>query len=430
MALFDYSAIDNDGKKKGGRIDAPSEELAIQKLEEEQLELLSIGKVKEPIKIEDFLNKYRPVSPMTLVYFSRQLATMLDSGLPPLRCLSVLEQQETSPKFKSIIADIIAKVESGVPMAEAMGDHGEVFGEVYVAMIAVGEASGNLDKALLTLATELEKTASIKRQVKSAMTYPKAVLSFAFLVVCGMLLTIVPRFATIFEDAAKINATPGAAKHSGKLPMITQVVLDASHFLFPVGNKNAMWLLSVSARFFGLFLFIMVIKRVIRKTLTFEGPRYQWDAFKLKAPMKVGPLIQKVVMTRFTRTFASLLEAGVPPQEAMEIVARTTGNRVVSDAVLEAREKMLNGQEMASTLAKSSVFPPMVVRMIEAGEEAGNLQIMLSKIADFYEEEVEAAIKSLSSIVEPIMLILVGAVIGFIIIAIYMPILTIYDQIG
>lgn len=432
MPSFNFVVVDENGNQKTGRIEATSKQAAFTKLRSDNLNPLSLEPVKEAKNVEDILDRFRDVSADTLVYFTRQLATMIDSGLSPLRALATLEEQETNPKFKTILSQVIADVESGIPLHEAFSKHPIVFENIYIAMVKSGEESGNLHGALKELSNQLEKAAKLKKAIKSAMIYPKVVLGFAFIIISGLLMTIVPKFGKIFQETVASTYDPesGEPPPSSDLPGLTQATLDVSHMLYPDKPKSLLWVGEVALRFFLLFAIIWIIRRIIKNILRKPGPREKWDAFKLRAPMRIGPLVQKIVVARFSRTFASLLKAGVPAVEALDIVADTAGNVVVSNAVQKAREQMLAGASIYEPLQRSGAFPITVTRMIQIGEETGKLELMLVKVAEFFEEEVDLQIQGLTSIIEPLMIIVVGAAVGLIILSIYLPMFSIYDKIG
>jgi type IV pilus assembly protein PilC len=336
-------------------------------------------------------------------------------------------------------------------MHEAFGQHPEVFTKLYTSMLRAGEESGNLANALNELAIQLEKALRLRRAVKAAAYYPIIMGCVAFVVISILLILIVPEFAKLFvqtvHETEVKNPLTGKYPHSTALPLPTQIVFKLSQVLYP--NKGGptlapitfgslgFWFIqfhpfSIGAifRIFFTASFLYGAFRVAKRVLREEGPRAKWDYFKLNAPMRIGPLIQKIVVARFARTFASLLRSGVPAQEAMEIVADTAGNSVVALAVLEARTRMLAGSNIAEPLARSGVFPSMVTRMIEVGEETGQLEHMLIKVAEFFEEEVEMAVKALVSLVEPIMILVIGICIGFIIISCYLPMFDLYNLVG
>jgi type IV pilus assembly protein PilC len=432
MPVFEYAALDGAGRRQHGTIDAPSKELAINKLREEHFMPLAIEPMKQPINIEDIIARYRPIGLEPLVYFSRQLATMIDSGMAPLRALTTLEEAETNPKFKEVLSDLITRIESGLPLHQAFAEHPDVFSRLYIAMVRSGEESGNLHGALQELATQLEKQLRLKRAIRSATMYPRVVAGFAFFIISGLMLEIIPRFAKIFQQAVQSTnvPTPGHPTPSAALPALTQFMVDVSHLFYPNTAHNIFWYLQVGARFVGFFAFIFGMRWLVKRILKEEGPRRRWDRFKLNAPMRIGPLVQKITVARFSRTFASLLSSGVPAVESMAIVADTAGNFLVEEAVMRAREQMMAGANISQPLSRSGAFPTIVTRMIEVGEETGQLQLMLEKVAGFFEEEVEMAIKGLTSIIEPLMIMIVGSIIGIIIIAIYLPMFSLYDKIN
>jgi len=431
MPLFTYTALDKSGGRQRGRIDAPSRDAARAKLLDEQLNPLAIEPVKEATNLEDIVAKYRDVKPDTLVYFTRQLATMVGSGISPMRALATLEEQEANPKFREILRQVGARVEAGEPLNVAFAEHPLTFDRLFVAMVRSGEEAGNLPGALRELAVELEKNARLRKAVKSATLYPRIVLIFAFLIISGLMLFIVPKFANLFKTTVASTYTPGTGPPpSTALPGLTQMVVDVSHLLYPDKAKNLEWYGEVFLRFIGLIVIIFLLRKLTRYILRQPGPRAKWDAYKLRAPMRIGPLVQKIVVARFSRTFASLLRAGVPAVEALQIVADTSGNVIVADAVLKAREQMLAGATINEPLARSGAFPVIVTRMIEIGEETGELELMLLKVAEFFEEEVELQIQGLTSLLEPLMIMIVGGAVGIIIIAIYLPMFSIYNKIG
>jgi type IV pilus assembly protein PilC len=426
MPVYNFTALTRDGKRQSGTIDAPSKDLALTKLREEGLVPLDIDSKKAATNVEDIIARLRPVKQETLVYFTRQLATMIDSGMSPLKALSALEEQEDNVKFREIIADIITRVEAGQPLSEALAAYPETFSMLYVSMVNAGELSGNLHGALAETALQLEKSLSLKRVINSATMYPKVVMVFAFFITSGLLVFLVPKFAQIFQDTAA-----EAGKTDAQLPLLTRVVMKASGMLYPAeAAKNLWWFLQVFGRMAILFVILfIVIPRFFRWLLKKPGPRARWDAFKLKAPLGIGPLIQKIVIARFARTFSSLLNSGVPAQEAMRIVADTSGNVLVAEAVMKAREEMLSGSTISAPLANSGAFPSMVTRMIEVGEDTGQMDVMLLKVAEFFEEDVDAKMKGLSALIEPLLIIMIGGIIGVIVISIYLPMFSIYQNI-
>ncbi|HEU0336540.1 MAG TPA: type II secretion system F family protein [Gaiellaceae bacterium] len=337
----------------------------------------------------------KKVKAKSLQVFSRQFATMIEAGLSVVQALVILEQQTDDQALAAVVEDVREQVESGALLSEAMGRHPDVFNKLYVAMVEAGEAAGVLDTVLDRVATQIEKEQKIKRRVKGAMIYPTVVLVFAFLTLTGMLMFLVPVFVKVFEQLG------------GELPTLTQAVLHVSNLLrgywfiiFPV----------MGAIIWGFFRW----KRT-------ETGRQAWDRFKLRIPVQIGTVVRKIAMARFSRTLSTLVAAGVDIIKALEITAQTSGNWVVEEETMKMRARVQEGAPIAQPLIDSPVFPPMVGQMVKIGEETGELEKMLSKVADFYEDEVDASIQALTSIIEPLMMIGVGAVVGIIIISMYMP---------
>jgi type IV pilus assembly protein PilC len=335
------------------------------------------------------------VKPKSLQVFSRQFATLIQAGVSIVSALLILEQQTDDKKLAVVIAEVREDVESGVVLSRAMARHPKVFNRLYTALIESGEASGTLDVVLDRVAVQIEKETKIKRRVKSAMVYPTVVFTFATLVLIGMLMFLVPIFVKIFKDL------------NGQLPTLTQIVVNMSNGL------RSYWFIIFPAA--GLTAW------GIRRYKNTPTGRAQWDKLKLKLPMKIGDVVLKVAMARFSRTLATLVSAGVDIVKALEITGSTAGNSVLEEALVDVRRRVHEGQRIYQPLVDNEIFPPMVSQMVMIGEETGELDRMLSKIADFYEDEVDAAVAALTSIVEPIMMIGVGAMVGVIIISMYMP---------
>ena len=336
--------------------------------------------------------------------FSRQFATMIEAGLNIVASLVILEQQTDDPYLGEVIAELRADVEGGLLLSQAMARHPKVFDELYVSMVQAGEASGMLDNVLDRVADQIEKATKLKRRVKGAMVYPTVVFTFACLVLVAMLLFIVPIFAKIFTEL------------HGQLPFLTRIVLGASNGL----------------RDYWYIIFPLIglgIWGALRYKKT-ESGRQKWDRFKLHAPVKIGDVVLKVTMARLLRTLATLVAAGVDIIKALDIAGSTAGNYLVEKAIAEARIKVQEGVPIAEPLTADPIFPPMVSQMVRIGEETGELEQMLSKIADFYEDEVDSAIQSLTSIIEPLMMIGVGFMVGIIIISMYLPMFKLMQLIG
>ena len=394
MAAFAYSAINAEGLLSDGEIHAPSvvvarEQLRIRGLLAEKLEEL-------PSAGEDGVkNAFKKIKPKSLQIFSRQFATMIEAGLSVVAALVILEEQTDDKYLAQVIGELRADVEGGLLLSQAMDRHPKIFNRLFVSMVESGEAAGILDEVLDRMAFQIERETKLKSRVKGAMMYPTMVLIFATLVLTGMLLFLVPFFSKVFLTLG------------GKLPTLTQYVVDMSNII------KTDWYLIIALGFGGTFGF-----KKWRKT---QHGRRNWDRFKLKLPMKIGDVVLKITMARFSRTFSTLVAAGVDIIKAIEITSQTSGNWVVESALIEAKIRVHEGVPISQPLVENPVFPPMVSQMIKVGEETGELDKMLGKIADFYEEEVDASIETLTSIIEPIMMIGVGLMVGVIIIAMYLP---------
>jgi type IV pilus assembly protein PilC len=402
VTAYAYTAINADGLELTGEVQAPTvdaarEQLRVRGLLAELLrELPAGGSAGEEDAEEEIAPATKKgVKAKSLQIFSRQFATMIDAGLNVVAALRILEDQTTDTLLAEVVGEVRVDVERGLLLSQALARHPRIFSRLYVSMVEAGEAAGILDDVLDRLATQIEKEANIKRRVKGAMVYPTLVISFAFLVLTAMLLFIVPVFQKLFVQLG------------GSLPTLTQWIIDASVLL------RTRWYIIFPAIGIAVFGFVRW-KRT-------ETGRRNWDRFKLKVPMKIGDIVLKVTMARFSRTLATLVAAGVDIIKALEITGATAGNWVVEDALRIVREKVHAGMSIAQPLIEHPVFPPMVSQMVKIGEETGELDAMLGKIADFYEEEVDASISALTSIIEPIMIIVIGVMVGTIILAMYLP---------
>jgi type IV pilus assembly protein PilC len=394
MAAYAYSAINAEGVELSGQIHAPDVEAAREQLRMRGLLAQMLDEL--PAEGEEGVRTvFKKIKPKSLQIFSRQFATMIDAGLSVVSALVILEEQTEDKYLATIIAELRADVEGGLLLSQAMARHPKIFSRLYIAMVEAGEAAGILDQVLDRAAYQIEKETRLKRRVKGAMIYPTMVLIFATLVLIGMLLFLVPIFVDIFKSLG------------GELPILTQYVVNASNFL---RNQWMFFFPAVGVAFFGL--------RRLKRT---EQGRRVWDRIKLRVPMKIGSIVLKVTMARFSRTLATLVAAGVDIIKALEITGQTAGNWVVEEALADVRAKVHEGVPIAEPLIENPVFPPMVGHMVRIGEETGELETMLAKIADFYEDEVDAAVQSLTAIIEPLMMIAVGLVVGIIIIAMYLP---------
>jgi type IV pilus assembly protein PilC len=403
MAGFAYSAISIDGLETVGEIHAPDLEAAREQLRIRGLLAHSLREL--PASGEDGMRTaFKKIKPRSMQVFSRQFATMIEAGLNIVAALVILEEQTDDRYLAEVIAELRADVEGGLLLSQAMARHPKVFDELYVSMVQAGEASGLLDQVLDRVADQIEKTTKIKRRVKGAMVYPTVVFTFATLVLIAMLMFIVPIFAKIFTSL------------NGKLPLLTRLVLQAS------GVLRHQWYIVFP-------LLAALIWGALRYKKTEQG-RQMWDRFKLRIPMRIGETVLKVTMARLLRTLATLVAAGVDIIRALEIAGNTAGNWLVEQALAEARIKVQEGVPIAQPLTENPLFPPMVSQMVRIGEETGELEQMLSKVADFYEDEVDSTIASLMSIIEPIMMIGVGFMVGIIIVAMYLPMFKMMQLIG
>jgi len=401
MATFVFRAIDLAGSTARGEVDADSKQAVTDQLKQRGLIVLDIDAKKGSKELNfEFLQrvKARDVTIMT-----RQLSTMISSGMTILRALHVLEEQTDSKPLKEALTGVRKDLEAGQPLSDALERHPKVFSPLYVAMVRSGETGGVLESALLRTADQLEKDESLRRQVRAAMVYPAVVVSFAFVVLIALVAFIVPVFAGVFKD------------FGGELPKLTQFTVGLSKIV------TGQWYLLI-AGFVGSAVGFFQWKKS-------SWGRPQWDAFRLRIPMKIGDVVQKVSLARWSRTFSSLLHAGVPIIQALEITGKTAGNTVVDRAMTDVIASVKRGGTIAEPLKMIPVFPAMVTHMISVGEETGALDEMLSKVADFYEDEVSTAVKALTSILEPVMIVFVGGIVGFIVISMYLPMFKVYDEI-
>ena len=400
MAAYAFKAINSAGVETAGELHAPDSASAREQLRVRGLLATRLNELDASGEVSA-RTAFKKVKPKSLQIFSRQFATMIEAGLNVVSALVILEQQTDDVYLGSVIRELRADVEGGMLLSQSMARHPKVFNRLYVAMVEAGEAAGILDIVLDRVAFQIEKEAAIKRRVKGAMIYPTMVLIFATLVLAGMLLFLVPIFVSIFDQLG------------GDLPMLTQWVLMGSNFL------KATWLIVPNI----LILFVGSIAGIfgLKKFLKTDAGRRRWDAVKLKLPMKIGDVVLKVTMARFSRTLSTLVAAGVDIIKALEITGTTSGNWVVENALAGVRQKVGEGVPIAQPLVENPVFPAMVSQMVKIGEETGELEKMLGKVADFYEDEVDASVQALTSIVEPIMMLGVGLMVGIVIISMYLP---------
>jgi type IV pilus assembly protein PilC len=402
MATFAFKAVDLSGIPQAGEIIGADKQAVTSELSGRGLKVMALEEKKSGLQMEIRLGPKR-VKPSELTVLSRQLSTMISSGMTLLRAFYVLEEQVENDFLRETISAVREDIEAGLNFSDALERHPKVFNPLYVAMVRAGEAGGVLEDSLERIADQLEKDDSLRRQVKSAMAYPTVVLVFALAVLIGMIAFIVPVFVGVFKD------------FGGELPLITK---------FTVGLSNAVtgqWYILIAVAVGGFVGF--------RKWKSSSWGRPQWDQFRLRIPFKIGDTVQKIALARWSRTFSALYGAGVPIMQAIEVTGQTAGNSVVDRAMADVIESVKSGGSIAAPLKEAPIFPPMVAQMIAIGEETGNLDTMLSKVADFYEDEVAAAIKALTSILEPVMIVLIGGIVGFIVVAMYMPMFKVYDAI-
>jgi type IV pilus assembly protein PilC len=401
MSTYAFKAIDLAGIKASGEVEADSKQAVSDQLKQRGLIVLDIADKHASRQIE--LGFAKRVKAGELAVFSRQLATMITSGMSILRSLYVLEEQTESKFLKETIVSVRKDVEAGLSLSDAMARHPKVFNPLFVAMTQAGEMGGLLEDALLRVADQLQKDASLRRQIRSAMIYPILVITFAVGVMMALVAFLVPVFENVFKQ------------FGGQLPAITQVSVMLSHAV--VGYW---WLM------FGLFAAAVIAFLKWKKS---SWGRPQWDRFRLRVPMKIGSIVQQIAVARWSRTLASLTGAGVPLLQALEITGKTGGNVVVEEAMGDVINSVKRGGTISAPLAQAPIFPTMVTHMVGVGEETGALDTMLEKVAEFYEDQVEASVKALTSILEPIMIIVIGSIVGFIVVSMYMPLFTVYNSI-
>ncbi|MDP3921387.1 MAG: type II secretion system F family protein [Candidatus Omnitrophota bacterium] len=408
MAAFEYRVKDSKGKDQTGVQEAPDVATLVSSLRSQGYIVVKIQELKDTKAFSVGRGssakpgKRGKVKLDDLVVFSRQMATLVEAGIPLIQALDILADQVDKDSFKTILRAMHQDVTGGKSFSEAMGRHDKVFSQLYINMVRAGETSGSLEEILDRVANYLEKTSVLQKKVKSALTYPISVTAIAFLITFGMMTFVIPKFGEIFDGLG------------APLPAPTRILIDFSNYL------AANWVLVLGGIGGFIFLFMQVIR-------TPPG-RLAWDGFKLKMPI-FGQLFQKVAVSKFARTLATLVRSGVPILSALEIVSKTAGNRKIEKIILSLTESVKKGESISKQLGKHEAFPTMVVRMIAVGEETGELEEMLMKIADFYEAQVDAAVSGLTSLIEPLIILFLGVVIGGIVIAMFLPILTLTQHI-
>ncbi len=403
MATFAFKALDLGGAPTRGEMEGADKQAVSAQLRSKGLIVVDIEE-RAPASAGDILANFRRVKSTDLTIATRQLSTMISSGMSLLRSLYVLEEQTDNDKLKETWIAVRKDVEAGLALSDSLKRHPDIFNDLYTAMVAAGESGGILESTLIRVADQLESDDALRRQVRAAMIYPALIGGFALVVLVALVAFLVPVFEGVFKD------------FGGELPAITKLTVALSHFV------TGKWYMMIAGTALAIFVF--------RKWKRSETGKTQWDTIKLKTPMKIGGIVQKVALARFSRTFSGLIAAGVPMLEAIDITGKTSGNRVIEKAMDEVRESVKKGGTITAPMQRvPNAFPVMVTQMIGVGEETGALETMMSKIADFYEDQVAASVKALTSILEPVMIIIVGGIVGFIVIAMYMPMFKVYEQI-
>jgi type IV pilus assembly protein PilC len=410
VATFAFRAVDLAGIPSRGEVEAASKAAVTEQLRQNGLIVLDVSEKREALQLDSIVQRFKSVNLRNLSVFSRQFATLIAAGMPMLRSLYTLEDQTEDEMLKKAIVGVRQDVEAGSSVAQAMESQPGVFDPLYRSMVNAGEGSGRLEEALDRVAHQLEKLDALKRQVRSAMVYPAVVFALALVVMIVVVAFIVPIFVGIFEEIAA--ETPG---ESDELPFMTQITVGVSDFV------TGKWFVLIPVIALSIYAFL-------RWKQTERG-RLQWDKIKLRLPARIGDVVQKVALARWSRTFAGTVSSGVPILQAIEISGTTAGNGVIQEAMSDVYDSVKRGGTIAQPLGEHDVFPPMVSHMVSVGEDSGQLETMLEKIADFYEAEVDAKVKALTSLIEPIMIVFVGAVVGFIVISMYLPIFSLYDKI-
>jgi len=407
MSTYVFKAMDVAGAPMRGQVNAESKQAVSDQLKSRGLIILDIAEKHRTHELN--LTLLERITLADLAIFSRQLSTMVSSGMTILRALFVLEEQTEVKKLKAIIITVRKDVEAGLSFSGALARHPKVFGPLFVSMVRAGEVGGVLENALLRVADQLEKEDALRRQVRAAMVYPSVVLTVALGVMLVLVIFVVPVFAGVL---AQFGTTAAAQQ----LPKMTQITVDLSH--------------AVTGYWYAIILGIAAVVSAFRRWKRSATGRPQWDAMRLKIPFKIGGIVQKIAIARWARTFSALISAGVPLIEALDITGRTAGNEVIGRVMNEVIDSVKRGGTISEPLKQSDVFPLMVSQMVAVGESTGELDWMLSKVADFYEERVAAAVKALTSVIEPVMIVVIGGMVGFVVIAMYLPLIKVYNNVG
>lgn len=401
MPIYTWKGINSYGDKRKGEVEAPDHASALAHVK--RLRIKDPVLKEKPKDLFENIAFFQPkVTGRDIVIFTRQLSTMIDAGLPLVQGLEILSKQQENSTFKKVLLTIKSDVETGTTFADAMRKHPKVFDNLFANMIEAGETGGILDTILGRLALFMEKSMALKKKIKGAMTYPVICLAISIVILVVILVFVIP----VFEDMFK--------GFGSALPMPTQIVVNMSNYV----KSNFFWIAMGGAAF------IFVIKKIYNS----EKGRYAMDAMFLKAPV-VGELVKKVAVAKFTRTLSTMLQSGVPILEALQVVAKTAGNKIIENAVFRVADSIAEGRPIAEPLEECGVFPNMVVQMINVGESVGALDTMLAKIADFYDEEVDQAVENLTAMIEPFMMVFLGGMIGGLVVAMYLPIFSIATSI-
>lgn len=403
MPVFSWQGKTRAGTVQKGVTEAPDAASVEAQLKKAGLVNISVKAKSKGIEIKLPSFGGGKVETKDLVIFTRQFATMIDSGLPLVQCLDILSSQQEKPAFKKILQDVKESVESGSTFADALGKHPKAFDQLYVNLVAAGEVGGILDTILNRLAAYIEKAMKLQKQIKGAMVYPTTIMAIAVIVVGVILVFVIPTFASMFED------------FGGELPGPTKFVIGLSNFLLKY--------------IIVIILAIFAVITAIKKYYNTVSGRKRMDAMFLKAPI-AGPLIRKVAVAKFTRTLGTMVSSGVPIMDGLEIVAKTAGNKIVEEGIYSVRQAISEGQTMAEPLQASGIFPPMVVQMISVGEATGAMDTMLTKIADFYDDEVDDAVAAMTAMMEPMLMVFLGTTVGGLVIAMYLPIFKLAGAVG
>jgi type IV pilus assembly protein PilC len=408
-STFAFRAMDLSGVASTGEVEADSKAQVTEQLRQRGLIVLDVTEKANPLNIEDFFKRFKKVDMRELAVFSRQFATLVASGMPMLRTLHTLEEQTQDEMIKEAAAGLRADIEAGSTLEQAMARHPQVFDRLYRAMIRSGEESGRLDEALDRIAYQVEKSDALRRQVKSALMYPALIFGFATVVLIAIVAFVIPVFAGIFEQLGEEN------EESAALPLPTQICVSASKAI------TGYWFVILPVIVIGVFA-LMQWKRT-------EKGQEAWTRLTLQIPFKIGDVIQKVALARWSRTFSGAVSAGVPMLQAIKLTGETAGNVVIEQAMDDVYASAKRGGSLAAPIEAHDIFPPMVGHMVSVGEETGQLEHMMSKVADFYEAEVDAKVKALTALLEPVMIVFVGGIVGFIVISMYLPMFSIYEKI-